>query len=334
MTAPRVSVVVLNWNNGAATAACLRALATTDYPALSIIVVDNASTDGSAEQFAGAAGIELVRNDANLGFTGGVNTGIRRAMANGADYVWLLNSDAVVAPDVLTKLVAAAERDPRIGLASPVFRDPDPPYAWEVRGARFDPRSRLATLTDDPATARDWSDRYPDQIVLLGTALLVRRALIEKIGGLDDRFFAYVEDVDFSLRSIAAGFRNVAVQDAIVEHRFKRPVEQPGDVPPYLHYFISRNYPLLWRKLPGRAVMSKSMLWFVRERLLQITRMRNDTAAVDAVLAGLWDGWRGVGGPYDPTRRMPAPLRPLLARYPGLWLALLDGRIGREKSTR
>lgn len=326
MSAPAVIAVVLNWNDAGGTRACLTALAAMAWPSLSVVVVDNASADGSADEFAAMPGIDFVRNPANLGFTGGVNTGIRRAMERGADYVWLVNSDAVMGPDVLSKLVATAEQDPRIGLVSPIFHDPDHPHAAECLLARFDPVSRIASQTVDPETAADWARRYPEQITLLGTALLIRRSLIETIGVLDDRFFAYVEDVDYSLRSAAAGFRNAAVPDAIVYHRFKRPVENPGGVPAYLHYFMSRNYLLLWRKQPGRVLFSRAMLWFLRRRLLQIAAMTDHPAAVDAVLAGLWDGMRGIGGPYDPGRRMPAPLRTLLGRFPNTWIALMDGR--------
>ncbi len=324
LTCPRVSVVVLNWNDHAGTRACLRALAETRYASLSIIVVDNASEDGSVAELSRHEDIDLIRNAVNLGFTGGVNTGIWRAMEKGADYVWLLNSDAIPQPDALGKLVAAAEQDNRIGLVSPVFHDPASPGTAEICLTCFDPRSRIAGSTSDPAMAREWRERQPENIVLLGTALLIRRALIEKIGVLDKRFFAYVEDVDYSLRGTAAGFRNVVVSDAVVLHRFKRPVEEPDGVPRYLHYFMTRNYMLLWRKLPGRFFFSKSMLWFVRERLLQITRMSHDPAAVNALLAGLWDGWKGRGGHYDPARQMPRPLRFLLMRHPRLWLALLD----------
>jgi GT2 family glycosyltransferase len=324
MTSPAVSVIVLNWNGGETTRACLRSLAEIDYPNLSIIVVDNASSDGSADELALIGTIDLIRNSTNLGFTGGVNTGIRRAMERGADFVWLLNSDATSGPEVLGQLIAAARHDERIGLVSPVFHDPTPPHAPEFCIARFDPASRVANQTNDPTIARQWCEQYPEQIVLLGTALLIRRALIEAIGLLDDRFFAYVEDVDYSLRSMAAGFRNVAVPGAVVYHEFKRPVDDPRTVPPYLHYYMSRNYLLLWRKLPGSAFVTKAMLWFLRQRLLQITRMSGDESAVDALLAGLWDGLRGIGGQYDPRRRMPAPMRLLLARHPRMWIRLLD----------
>lgn len=324
--APHVAIVVLNWNDGAATLACLEALQTTDYPHYSIIVVDNGSTDGSVQRIRDHGSVDLVINNANLGYTGGVNVGIDRALKCGADYVWLLNSDATTQPDVLSRLVAAAEADQHVGLVSPVFHDPDRPEVAEFCLARFDPVSLSATQTDDPATAAGWQRDHRDQIILLGTALLIRRRLVETIGLLDPTFFAYVEDVDYCLRARAAGFRAVVVPTAVVFHTFKRPVDNPGDVPAYLHYFITRNYLLLWRKLPRPILLRKATLWFLQQRLRQISRMRNIQPAVEAVLAGLWDGLRGVGGPYHHDRRAPWIVRATLGRHPDVWLAVLSGR--------
>jgi GT2 family glycosyltransferase len=334
MTLPAVGVVVLNWNDADTTLRCLRSLADTTYSNRRIIVVDNASADGSVQRIASAWGdVDLIVNAANLGFTGGVNVGIRRAVEAGADYVWLLNSDAVTGPDALGALVAAAEADPNIGLVSPVLHDPAQPDRPEFCLARFDPYARTATQTTDPAVARDWQVNHPDQIVLLGTALLIRRTLIETIGMLDPQFFAYVEDVDFSLRCHGAGFTAVALPDVVVLHKFKQPVEAPASTPPYLHYFMTRNYLLLWRKLPRPHLWRRSTLWFIRERLAQIARMQDQPAAIDAVLAGLWDGFRGIGGPYDPRRRIPWLLR-RLGGQPKLWLALLDARQPIRKAAR
>jgi GT2 family glycosyltransferase len=324
--APKVAIVILNWNDGAATLACLDALRSTDYRNYVTIVVDNGSTDGSAQSIRDAASADLVQNPTNLGFTGGVNVGISRALAAGADYVWLLNSDATTGPDVLSRLVAAAEADEQIGLVSPVMHDPDDPAMVEFCLGRFDPAARFATQTTDPATALEWQRHHPNEVVLLGTALLIRRRLIETIGMLDASFFAYVEDVDFCLRAHAAGFRAVAVPDAVVLHKFKQPVDNPGRVPAYLHYFITRNYLLLWRKLPGPMFARKAMLWYLHQRLTQIARMRDLPAAVDAVLAGLWDGMRGIGGPYRPHHRAPWLVRVLVGRHPDFWLAVLNGR--------
>jgi GT2 family glycosyltransferase len=324
--APKVGIVVLNWNDSASTFACLEALRSIDYPNHTTIVVDNGSTDSSIQCLRGSNMVDLVTNPTNLGYTGGVNVGIGRALADGADYVWLLNSDATPRPDVLSRLVAVAETDERIGLVSPVFFDPDRPKVPEFCLGCFDPIARAATQTADPSAALAWQMGHPDQVVVLGTALLIRRRLVETIGVFDADFFAYVEDVDYCLRAHAAGFRVVAVPEAMVFHKFKQPVEKPGSVPAYLHYFITRNYLLLWRKLPRPVLMRKATLWFLRQRLVQVRRMRDVPAAIEAVLAGLWDGVRGVGGPYRPDRKAPWLLRATLGRYPDFWLAVLDGR--------
>lgn len=232
MKAPMVSAIVLNWNCGDDIITCVRALQACDYPALSIVVVDNGSTDGSAERVAQLGSVELVRNGRNLGFTGGVNVGLRRSLESGADYAWLMNSDAVPAVSALSRLVEAAEADPGIGLLTPLIRDVEPPHEPSWCLARFNRLSRQIDQTACTATALTWQQSDPRDVIAPGTALLIRRGLIEKIGMLDDTFFAYVEDVDYSLRSTAAGFRNVFVPDAVVDHTFKRPKEDPNSVPP------------------------------------------------------------------------------------------------------
>jgi GT2 family glycosyltransferase len=322
---PKVAVVVLNWNDGAATLACLDALQATDYQNRTVIVVDNGSSDGSAQRIRDRGLAEFVANPTNLGYTGGVNTGIGRALAGGADYVWLLNSDALPRPDALSRLVAAAEKDEQIGLVSPVSHDPDHPESAEFCLGRFDPVARCVSQTADPAIARSWQEGHPHEVALPGTALLIKRRLIEEIGMLDPVFFAYVEDVDYYIRARKAGFRSIAIPDAVVLHKFKRPVANPGGVPAYLHYFMTRNYLLLWRKLPRPILLRKAALWFLVQRLSQIQRMRDLPTAVDAVLAGLYDGFRGVGGPYQPERKPPLLLRATFGDHPAFWRALIDG---------
>jgi GT2 family glycosyltransferase len=302
---PRVVIVILNWNDIQATMACLHALRATDYDNYAVIVVDNGSSDGSAVHLREIETIELVTSPVNLGYTGGANIGIDRAMTMGADYIWLLNSDAITRPDVLGCLVAEAEADPKLGLVSPIFCDPDEPAAIEFRLGRFDPQARQASQTTDPAVAAGWLRDYPDQVLVLGTALLIRRHVVEAIGALDSTFFAYVEDVDYCLRAHTAGFGVKAVPGAVVGHKFKQPVERPDGAPPYLHYFMTRNYLLLWRKLPPPILIRKSFIWFLRQRLAQMERMRAAPESIAAVLAGLWDGIREVGGPYRPTRKAP-----------------------------
>ncbi|QTN30416.1 glycosyltransferase family 2 protein [Rhodoferax sp. AJA081-3] len=111
---PRVAIVVLNWNGWVDTLACVASLQSLDYANFHIVLVDNGSTDGSEEQFRHVLPkLELLQTGTNLGFGGGCNVGMRHALAGGAEYIWLINSDATVDPGALSALVRVAEQNPR-----------------------------------------------------------------------------------------------------------------------------------------------------------------------------------------------------------------------------
>ena len=326
---PRVAIIILNWNKWQVTLECLESLKSLRYPNVRVLVVDNGSTDGSPEHLRDLPlHATLLANAENLGYTGGNNQAIAQALAEGADYVWLLNNDAVVTPDALSLLVAAAERDPGLGMVAPLLRRPDEDAESEAVGLLFDLDRPALEVTTDVETARRWQAERPDRVALVGAALLVRRALLERVGGFDDRLFAYDEDIDLSIRSVQAGFRNAVEFAAVVHHR-PRPAAATDArvVAPHVYYFMTRNDILLWRKHCTRRRAWKAAMWVMHRRLGHIRdwqlRGRHDDV-VDAMLSGLWDGWRGVGGGYRPERRMPWPLRGLLLAAPGLWIGLLD----------
>ena len=138
MSSVSVCVVVLTWNGKADTLECLRSLARVAEPEIKVILVDNGSSDGTAE----AAGqefprIELIETGENLGYTGGNNVGIRRALDLGAEYVLILNNDTVVAPESVRDLLAVASRSERIGFVSPKIYFMDPPDRMWFAGARY-----------------------------------------------------------------------------------------------------------------------------------------------------------------------------------------------------
>jgi len=135
-----VTVVVLSWNGREDTLACLRSLAAATYPRLEVIVVDNGSSDGSADAVAAAhPDLVLIPLDANLGFAGGMNVGIAEALSRGAGPVMLLNNDTVVEPGFVEPLVDALESrsDASAACSQIVFRD-DPATVWYA-GASFRP---------------------------------------------------------------------------------------------------------------------------------------------------------------------------------------------------
>lgn len=206
--------VVLNWNGGDDT---LRCLASLPLDALAV-VPDNGSTDGSLgrvrEAFPEAV---VVENGANLGFSGGNNAGIRAALDRGADWVVLVNNDAVLEPGTPAALREAADRHPEAGILAGklLFEDGRVQWAGQRVGllSGYSGRPDGYGKPDGPAYAQE---RPVDRAV--GALMAVSRAAIDAAGLLDDDLFAYVEDVDWSLRIREAGFACVLVPSARATH--------------------------------------------------------------------------------------------------------------------
>jgi GT2 family glycosyltransferase len=211
---PQVSCVVLNWNGADYTLECLAALKTCTYPNLTIVVIDNGSTDDSVSRIKVAyPEILLLHNQENLGFAGGHNVGIRYALERGADYVWLLNNDTKPAPDALSALLAKAGSDHRIGAVASICYYADAPstvQAWG--GSRVNLWIGYCGLSRIPR-ADDWFDS------LNGTSILIRRSALEDVGLLDEAFFVYWEDTEFCLRLRKKGWRIAAAPDSRVLHK-------------------------------------------------------------------------------------------------------------------
>jgi GT2 family glycosyltransferase len=202
--------VVLNWNGGDDT---LAALASLDG-ILPTICVDNDSSDGSdrvvEERF---PNVELIRTGANLGFAGGNNIGIRRALEGGADWVLLLNNDAVAEPGLADALDRGAQARPDAGLLACKVLSEDG-QTVQYAGAGFN-----KWLGYSGRVRTDGPDELRDVARADGAALAVSRAAVERAGLLDPELFAYVEDVEWSLRIRRAGFGVVFVPDARARHK-------------------------------------------------------------------------------------------------------------------
>ena len=207
--------VVLNWNGGDDTLAALESL-----EGVATVCVDNGSDDGSADAVAARfPGVELIRTGVNLGFSGGNNVGIRRALARGADWVLLLNNDAVADPGLSAALAAAAAERPDAGvLACKVFFA-DPPDVLMYAGGRVNLRLGYWGRQDGFGQRDDGRfDTLRDVDRATGAAMAVSRAAIERAGLLDESLFAYAEDTEWCLRIREAGFGVVFVPGAKVWH--------------------------------------------------------------------------------------------------------------------
>jgi GT2 family glycosyltransferase len=210
--APRVTAVLVNWQQPERTLAAIAALrAQTVRP--SIVVVDNGSGDGSIDRLRAGLGddVTLIAQPRNAGFGGGCNPGMRYAIANDADFVWLINNDAVPAPDCLERVLASArlEASALIGCRLTDPAHPVNDHAGSVMAA--DTLSCRAFL--DPGAIDDAQFAW-----LTAASLLIPAATIRQVGGFDENFFMYWEDADYCMRARSAGFRLAVAADALVTH--------------------------------------------------------------------------------------------------------------------
>ncbi|WP_218916438.1 glycosyltransferase family 2 protein [Calidithermus chliarophilus] len=210
---PSVHIVILNWNGWQDTVACISSLQALDYPNYRILVVDNGSTDGSVHEIRRAApDVTVVSTGANLGFAGGNNVGIRSAVEHGADYVWLLNNDTVVDKGALSALVEVAESNGAIGAVGSVLYYMDQPERIQAYGG-----GKVSLWI---GYSRHYTNVESSRMdYLVAASLLVRRIAFEKVGLLDDGYFMYWEDTDFSFRLRKAGWKLAVATNSKVLHK-------------------------------------------------------------------------------------------------------------------
>lgn len=215
MTAqPAVTCILLNWNGWRDTIECLDALKKSSYQNLTVIVVDNDSSNDSVARIRSAhPDILLLKSNKNLGFAGGNNIGIRHALAQQADYVWLLNNDTIPAPDALSTLIAKILTNRSIGAVASVCYYADAPSTVQVwAGARVNLWIGYGRNSTEPHPD-EWFDS------LYGASMLVARRAIEDVGMLDEGFFHYWEETEFCFRLRKNNWLLAAAQESRVLHK-------------------------------------------------------------------------------------------------------------------
>ncbi len=301
-----IGIVVPTWNRPAAAVAAVASLARLAGESHFTIVVDNGSRPSEREALAaaleGRAGVQRMALPTNRGFAGAVNVGLAAAFGRGAAGVLVLNDDAEVAPDLLTLLTAVVRADPSVGIVAP--RVVDATSGAEVsRGERVWlplvclPRTWLRVRGSSIAP-------YPVTSVL-GVAFLVTRACFERIGGLEESFFAYYEEVDYCLRAAEAGFRVMVAPASEVRHDGFRGFA--GGFTPLAAYLKARNLPLLLRRhgspLAWLAFAPTYVAMLAASALGYVARGEG-VGVVPAIARGVADGMRARSGPPPalPTR--------------------------------
>jgi GT2 family glycosyltransferase len=217
---PRVTSVVINWNRKEDTCRCLQSLERSSEPCR-VIVVDNGSEDGSGEFILRHfPQVELIALASNAGFGAACNRALSLALGNAScDFAFLVNNDAVVHPQALGELLYAAQAHPEAGILGPKIYYQDDPHRIWYAGARRRRAVLAAADTGRGQKDRGQFDELREVDYVFGTAMLVRKSVFEKVGFFDERFFLYLEDLDFCLRVQKAGFSLLFVPQAEVWHK-------------------------------------------------------------------------------------------------------------------
>jgi GT2 family glycosyltransferase/glycosyltransferase involved in cell wall biosynthesis len=295
-TEPLVATVVVTYEGLADTIACVASLLASDYPRHRVVVVDNGSS-GEAEALRERFGDDLttVATGRNLGYGAGANVGIRLALDNGADYIWVLNNDTVVPADTIGRLVAALEADPAIGIASPQIGAPEGPEApdgvWFAGGLVDLGKGQTRHLTA-PLAAGSEPVRSD---FLTGCALMVRAGTFRQVGLFWERLFLFWEDTDLDLRVQRQGWTTRVVPDAWIHHSIHGSADR--GVVAYYHF---RNAILVARRHGGAGIAFRASGHLAIEvgrrwaRAL-LRRCPMPLPETRGLLAGMFLASRGIG---------------------------------------
>lgn len=217
---PLVWILVVNWNGKADTLNCLASLRKINYHPHQVLVIDNASTDGSVEAIRRAfPEVRILVNARNERFARANNQGMQMALAAGAEFVLLLNNDTEVAPDFLDHLVLAALFRREVGMVGPkIYYQQQPQLIWFAGGKINWWSGRISHLGLRQIDHASLATAQPMDY-LTGCALLVRRACLDKIGLLDESYHMYAEDADWCQRARQAGFICLFQPQAKVWHK-------------------------------------------------------------------------------------------------------------------
>ena len=247
----KIAIVVLNYNGKENTLVCINSikkLNKSNYK-VELIVVDNASNDGSREALSKIKDITLVKNDKNLGYSGGNNIGIKHALSLGSEYILILNNDTIVEKSLIINLINSAKKgdivSPKIYFAKGFefhknrYKKEDLGKVIWYAGGKIDWQNVIGIhIGVDEVDHGQFSKRLEINLAT-GACILIRRQVFKKIGFFDEKYFLYLEDMDFCVRAKRAGFKIIFEPKAILWH--KNASSGGGSGSGLQDYYISRN---------------------------------------------------------------------------------------------
>ncbi len=246
---PLVYCVVLNWNGCEETILCIKSLQASSYDNFKVLIVDNASSDNSVEIFANTfPSIPILHNNYNAGYSGGNNLGIKWAIANKADFVLILNNDVTVDKYLISELLACIQKDQNVGVVTcKVYYKDEPERLYSGAGKII--RWKCTGVNRGSIFGRNYqhnTERLADYIC--GALFLTRADVYKTLGLLDEKFFMYFEDLEFSMR-VSSKYLIAYTPKAIAYHKSGGGTRWSNYSEIYL-YYQTRNRFLVFEKEP------------------------------------------------------------------------------------
>jgi hypothetical protein len=266
MTSPRVSIIIVNWNNYADTSECLDSIRRVTYADFEVVVVDNGSYGDDVRLLRDGYGdwIRLIPNPRNDGFAEGCNIGIRDALARDVDYVVLLNNDTVVAPDFLDQLMGVVGSDPAVGIAGgKVYCEEIPNMIW-FAGGYIDYNTGSTPIRGSGEIDGGQYEDVTDVEWICGCFMAISRGVLDSVGLLDRRFFFGWEDADLSIRAAREGYRIVFVPAAKVWHKTLPPEKQKRLSGKPVYYATRGHFIFMEKHLTKKQLLSAAVYYVAR----------------------------------------------------------------------
>ncbi len=287
---PSVAAIVLTYEGKDLVLQTVPSLLAMEYPALRIVVVDNGSTDGTAEALAERhPEVLVVRTETNQWISGGLNLGIRQALEAGDDYLLILNNDIEVAPGMLREMVTVAESDPSIGCVGPkAYYFSDRNRLWSA-GGRLRFREAITAERGMGKIDQGQFDRTEEVDYINGCAMLVPRRVMLETGLWDTSYNICVEDADWCMRAKKLGYRCVYAHRAVLWHMVS---PTTGGYKPGRTFQTARSTTIFVRKFAGPLQWLSFLLFFTVAFPLAFLRElpKGNQAAAVAKVKGFFAG--------------------------------------------
>jgi GT2 family glycosyltransferase len=239
---PFVTIVILNYNRAKDTIECIRSINDIDYPNFIILLIDNCSTDNSVEILRKQLkDVEIIKTEKNLGYTGGVNFGLKMAQEKQPDYILLINNDTLVEKTFLTEMTSAMENDRGAAVAcGTILCEHNRKEIWYAGGKIVKWRGLAIHNGKKSIFNYENSNRSVYTTFVTGCMMLIRTEYLQEIGLEDERFFMYLDDIEMSARIQRKGFKLLYVPASVIYHKV-----HDKDKSPFMLYYSVRNRLLL-----------------------------------------------------------------------------------------